>query len=57
MEFWEFTTEFDVEKAPCPYRKRTKCVQINAAYKTKDKKVQPVDEADGIGNTPGGKRD
>ncbi len=53
----ESTTEYEDFLLKTPYRKRMCYAGINAAYKTKDKKVQPVDEADGVGNVPGGRRD
>ena len=58
LDFLDFLTTYKIGRLPCPYRKRrTRCFQVNAAYKTKDKKVQPVDEADRVGNTPRGRRD
>jgi hypothetical protein len=53
----DFSTDFDSEHLPSPYRKRTKSYVVNAAYKTKDKKVQPVNKADEKGEKPGGRRD
>ena len=39
------------------YRTKIYFANIGAAYKTKVKKVQLVDEADGIGKVPGGVAD
>src|SRR2546430_44724 len=44
LDFLDFSTTYEIGRLPCPYRKRrTRYFQVNAAYKTKDKKVQPVD--------------
>jgi hypothetical protein len=53
----DFSTDFDSEHLPSPYRKRTKSYIVNAAYKTKDKKVQPVNKADEKGEKLRGRRD
>lgn len=58
----DFTIDYDDDtliQYISPYRKRKtpRYAQVAAAYKTKDKKIQPVDEADGIGKPPGGRRD
>ncbi len=57
FDFLDFLRIFEVERLLSPYRKRPRCFRINVAYKTKDKKVQLVDKADRIGNTPRGRRD
>jgi hypothetical protein len=55
--YLDLLTDFDLEYLPSPYWKRTKSYVVNVAYKTKDKKVQPVDKADKKGNKPRGRRD
>ena len=55
--YLDLSTDFDLEHLPSPYRKRTKSYAVNAAYKTKDKKVQPVNKADEKDKKPGGRRD
>ena len=55
--YLDLSTDFNLEYLPSPYRRRTKSYVVNAAYKTKDKKVQPVDKADEKGDKPGGRRD
>ena len=59
QEYLDFSTDFDAEHLPNPYRTKrtTRTYAVNAAYKTKDKKVQPVNKADDTGKTPGGRRD
>jgi hypothetical protein len=37
--YLDLLTDFNLEYLPNPYRKRTKSYIVNAAYKTKDKKV------------------
>jgi hypothetical protein len=37
--YLDLLTDFDLEYLSNPYRKRTKSYAVNAAYKTKDKKV------------------
>jgi hypothetical protein len=37
--YLDLSTDFDLEYLPNPYWKRTKSYIVNAAYKTKDKKV------------------
>ena len=37
--YLDLLIDFDLEYLPNPYQKRTKSYAVNAAYKTKDKKV------------------
>jgi hypothetical protein len=37
--YLDLLIDFDLEYLPSPYQKRTKSYIVNAAYKTKDKKV------------------
>ena len=53
----ESTTKYKDFLLKTPYRKRMYYTGINVVYKTKDKKVQPVNEANRVGNVPRGQRD
>jgi hypothetical protein len=58
QKYLDFSTDFDLEHLPSPYQSRgVRAYTVNGAYKTKDKKVQPVDQADEEGKKPGGRRD
>ena len=57
IETVESMTKYKDFLLKTPYRKRMYYTGINIVYKTKDKKVQPVDEADRVGNVPRGRRD
>jgi hypothetical protein len=61
---FEFSTDYDCTRSP--YRSRQqisegrpleRIAEVNTMYKTKDKKIRPVDQADSIGSTPGGRLD
>ena len=52
-----FSTDFNSEHLLSLYRKRTKSYIVNIAYKTKDKKVQPVNKADEKDEKLKGRRD
>ena len=52
--YLDLSIDFGLEHLPSPYQKRTKSYIINTVYKTKDKKVQPVDKADKRGEKPKG---
>jgi hypothetical protein len=55
--YLDLLTDFNLEYLPSLYWKRTKSYIVNIAYKTKDKKVQPVDKVDKKGDKPRGQRD
>ena len=55
--YLDLLIDFNLEYLPNPYWKRTKSYVVNVAYKTKDKKVQPVNKADEKGEKPRGQRD
>ena len=55
--YLDLLTDFDLEYLPNPYWKRTKSYIVNAAYKIKDKKVQPINKADKKSKKPRGQRD
>jgi reverse transcriptase-like protein/integrase-like protein len=58
---WRLSDMFDdnsMRKSPYPTaEERTYRIHVNAAYKRKDKKVQPVNANDGTGSKPGGRPD
>lgn len=50
--------EFSMREDPYPKdESRGRYLEVNAAYKRKDKKVRPVDANDGTGRGPGGRAD
>jgi hypothetical protein len=55
--YLNLSTDFDLEYLSNLYRKRTKSYTVNIAYKTKDKKVQPVNKIDEKDEKLKGRRD
>ena len=54
---FDFTTDYENLELGNPFRPNEQTCQVWTMYKSKAKKVQPVDEADGIGDPPGGRDD
>jgi hypothetical protein len=57
---FQFTTDYEKLDIKNPYHGRprhTRSARVGTMYKTKAKKVQPVDEADLIGDIPSGRDD
>jgi hypothetical protein len=55
--YLNLSTDFDLEHLSNLYRKRTKSYTVNIAYKTKDKKVQPVNKINEKDEKLKGRRD